>query len=123
MLAAAMIGLSLTGHAMAQGTMPATIADTAKGKAFVDAKGMTLYDFDKDSAGKSVCNGPCAANWPPLKATDAAAPTGWSKITREDGTMQWAYKDRPLYTFAKDTAPADTKGDGFLNGAWHIATP
>ena len=39
--------------------------------------GMTLYTFDKDVAGssKSMCNGPCAANWPPLmaSATDQAS--------------------------------------------------
>ena len=33
-------------------------ADTPKGKTFVDAKGMTLYTFDKDAGGKSMCNGP-----------------------------------------------------------------
>jgi predicted lipoprotein with Yx(FWY)xxD motif len=33
-------------------------ADTPKGKTFVDAKGMTLYTFDRDSGGKSACNGP-----------------------------------------------------------------
>ncbi|MDB5627258.1 MAG: Secreted repeat protein, partial [Tardiphaga sp.] len=43
------------------------IADTAKGKTLVDAKGMTLYTFDKDVGGKSMCNGPCAGNWPPLE--------------------------------------------------------
>ena len=41
-------------------------ADTPKGKTFVDAKGITLYTFDKDAGGKSTCNGPCAENWPPL---------------------------------------------------------
>ena len=49
--------------------MPAKIADTAKGKALVDGKGMTLYTFDKDGGGKSMCNGPCADNWPPLMAS------------------------------------------------------
>ena len=122
-LAAGTIALAVAGCAMAQGSMPAAVADTAKGKALIDARGMTLYDFDKDAGGKSMCNGPCAANWPAFKATDASSPAGWSKITRDDGTMQWAYHSRPLYTFAKDTMPADTKGDGFLNGAWHIATP
>ncbi|MGB6755199.1 MAG: hypothetical protein WBE71_22250, partial [Xanthobacteraceae bacterium] len=38
-------------------TAPAKTADTSKGKALVDAKGMTLYAFDKDVAGKSNCNG------------------------------------------------------------------
>src|SRR5260370_27353455 len=50
-------------------------ADTPKGKTFVDAKGMTLYTFDKDAGGKSMCNGPCADNWPALVAPDDAKPT------------------------------------------------
>jgi predicted lipoprotein with Yx(FWY)xxD motif len=33
-------------------------ADTPKGKTFVDTKGMTLYTFEKDAGGKSMCNGP-----------------------------------------------------------------
>lgn len=46
-----------------------------KGGMLVDSKGMTLYTFDKDAAGKSMCNDQCAANWPPL----AAAATDKSK--------------------------------------------
>ena len=44
-------------------------------------------------------------------------------IKRDDGAMQWAYKGKPLYTWAKDTKPGDITGDGFLNGVWHIAQP
>jgi predicted lipoprotein with Yx(FWY)xxD motif len=44
---------------------PAKIADTTKGKALVDAKGMTLYTFDKDAAGIHV-------QWP-LRGELAAA--------------------------------------------------
>ena len=33
------------------------------------------------------------------------------------------YKGKPLYTFAKDQKPGDVSGDGFLNGAWHLAMP
>ena len=47
-------------------TAPAMTGDSAKGKVLTDSKGMTLYVFDKDADGKSVCNGPCATNWPPL---------------------------------------------------------
>ncbi len=100
----------------------AKVADTPKGKAYVDAKGMTLYTFDKDAGGKSACNGPCATNWPPLMAAaDAKASGDWTIVTRDDGSKMWALKGKPLYTFAKDTKPGDTTGDGFLNGAWHIA--
>ncbi|MFO1303441.1 MAG: hypothetical protein U1F54_06895 [Burkholderiales bacterium] len=99
-------------------------APAKKGPAgyLVDAKGMTLYTFDKDAGGKSACNGPCAANWPPLAAgADAKASGDWSIVTRDDGSKQWAYKGKPLYTWVKDTKPGDATGDGFLNGAWHAA--
>ena len=110
--------------AFAQAAAPAKTADTPKGKALVDAKGMTLYTFDKDAGGKSACNGPCATNWPPLMATaDAKASGDWTVITRDDGAKQWAYKGKPLYAWSKDMKPGDTTGDGFLNGAWHIAMP
>ena len=41
-----------------------------------DAKGMTLYTFDKDAGGKSACNGGCATNWPPLTAAADAKAVG-----------------------------------------------
>ena len=87
---------------------------------------MTLYVFDKDAAGsgKSVCNGGCATNWPPLMAPATAGAMGdWSVVTRDDGSKQWAYKGRPLYFWAKDAKPGDKTGDGFLNNSWHTAKP
>jgi len=87
-----------------------------------NAAGMTLYTFDKDSAGKSVCNGQCATNWPPLMAGAGGASSGeWSVVTRDDGGKQWAYKGKPLYTWAKDQKPGDKTGDGFANNSWHAA--
>ena len=83
--------------------------------------GMTLYVFDRDAGGKSVCNGPCAANWPPLLAVGDARPTGdWTIVVREDAGKQWAFKGKPLYTCAKDTKAGDKLGDG-LNNIWHVA--
>lgn len=103
---------------------PAQTAQTAKGTTLVDAKGMTLYVFAKDSVGKSACNGTCAVNWPPLKATDGAVANGaYAIVVRDDGGKQWAYDGKPLYTWAKDQKPGDITGDGFLNGAWHVAQP
>lgn len=89
--------------------------------------GMTLYTFDKDTmgAGTSVCNGPCATNWPPLYAPDgtpAQTRGDWSVVRRDDGRLQWAYKGRPLYYWVKDTKPGDMTGDG-VNGAWRVARP
>jgi predicted lipoprotein with Yx(FWY)xxD motif len=109
--------------AFAQTAAPAKMAETSKGKALVDAKGMTLYTFDKDSAGKSACNGQCAQNWPPLMAAGGASASGdWSVVTRDDGSKQWAYKGKPLYTWVKDTKPGEVTGDG-VNNVWHIAAP
>ena len=118
------VALSLGSAAFAQGMAPAKTGETAKGQAFVDDKGMTLYTFDKDMAGKSACNGPCATAWPPMMASATATAAGeWTVVTRDDGSKQWAYKAKPLYTYAKDSKAGDISGDGFLNGAWHIAKP
>ena len=86
---------------------------------------MTLYVFDRDAAGsgKSVCNGGCATNWPPLMAPVNAQPIGhWSVVTRDDGGKQWAYQGKPLYYWAKDSKPGDATGDGVGN-VWHTAKP
>ncbi len=117
----AFAAVTLAGAAFAD---PAMVDNSAKAKVLTDAKGMTLYTFAKDSKGKSACNGKCAKNWPPLMAVAGdKAGKGYSQIKRDDGKMQWAYKGKPLYTWVKDTKPGDTTGDGFLNGAWHVATP
>lgn len=103
---------------------PTKTGESAKGKVLTNDKGMTLYVFDKDSGGKSACNGPCVGNWPPLMASAGAMPmAGYTIITRGDGSKQWAYKGRPLYNWKNDKKPGDITGDGFLNGAWHIAQP
>jgi predicted lipoprotein with Yx(FWY)xxD motif len=92
------------------------------GGILVDELGMTLYVFDKDQvgSGKSVCNGPCAANWPPvLVAPDSQPQDDYTILTRDDGRKQWAYKGRPLYLGGKDQKPGDRNGDG-LNQVWHV---
>ena len=89
----------------------------------VDHKGMTLYTFDKDTGGKSVCTGECAKHWPPFKAEAGAKAEGkWTVVQRDDGTMQWAYDGKPLYTFVKDKKAGDTTGDG-MKDVWHVAKP
>ncbi len=118
------VALSATAATCAFAANPVKIGETSKGKTLVDAKGMTVYVFSKDTDGKSTCNGTCANNWPPVMAAagDAGADK-YSIITRDDGTKQWAYGGMPLYTWSKDTKPGDTTGDGILNGAWKVAQP
>jgi predicted lipoprotein with Yx(FWY)xxD motif len=100
---------------------PAKVADGV----FVGPNGMTLYTFDRDAmgAGKSVCNGPCATNWPPLMASaDDSGSGDWTVVVRDDGSRQWAYKGKPVYYWARDAKPGDRTGDGF-NNTWRLARP
>lgn len=120
----ALAAVALVAAGSAWAADPAAVAPTQKGGMFVDAKGMTLYTFDKDAGGKSMCNGQCATNWPPLLVADGAKPTAdWTVIARDDGLKQWAYKGKPVYTWIKDTKPGDTTGDGVNNNVWHVAKP
>jgi len=114
-LAAVLLATSLTATAQTKPAMKA--ADGT----LTTASGMTLYVFDKDAGGKSACNGPCAANWPPLMAAgDAAASGDWTIVVRDDGGKQWAYKGKPLYTWSKDGKVGDKTGDN-VNNVWHVA--
>lgn len=118
------LGASLLLPAEAHAAAPAAPAMAMDG-VLVDASHMTLYTFDQDAvgSGKSSCNGPCAANWPPLLAPAGAAAQGdWTLVMREDGTAQWAYQGHPLYRWAKDQKPGDRTGDG-VKGVWHLAKP
>lgn len=86
-----------------------------------DEAGMTLYIFDKDTAGVTNCYDTCAEKWPPLFAADDAQPEGdFTLVERTDGTKMWAYKDMPLYYWVDDKAPGDITGDG-VGGVWHLA--
>ena len=117
-LSAALLGGCASMYASAS---PAKTADGV----LVGPNQMTLYTFDRDMAGsgKSVCNGPCAANWPPFMASASDKAAGdYSIVTRDDGGKQWAFKGKPLYYWAKDSKPGDKTGDGF-NNVWHVAKP
>jgi predicted lipoprotein with Yx(FWY)xxD motif len=105
----------LTGSALAQTGMKKADGMLA------DAKGMTVYTFDKDTAGsgKSACNEGCAKMWPPVPVTEERVASPYSAVTREDGTKQLAYKGKPLYLFAKDTKPGERKGDK-MKDMWHV---
>jgi predicted lipoprotein with Yx(FWY)xxD motif len=107
----------------AEGTV--AVANTGLGEVLVDAKGRTLYVFTKDKGDQSVCSGKCAVAWPALTVTGAATPgTGveaslLSTSKQANGSSQVTYGGKPLYYFAGDKAPGDTKGQG-LNGVWWV---
>ena len=106
--------------AFAAATEPAKMGTTSMGKVWVDAKGMTLYTFDKDKADKSACNDKCATEWPPFMVADGATATGeWTIVVRDDATKMWAYDGHPLYTFLDDKKAGDATGDG--KDGFHLA--
>lgn len=111
--------LMASASAMAEDYGPFKPMQTSLGKVLTDAKGMTLYTFDKDQPGKSNCNGECAEYWPPAAASASDKPVGdLTIIKRDDGSLQWADSGKPLYTFKKDMKPGDTMGDK-KNNVWH----
>ena len=120
----------------AQTAAPASFTANEAGDILVSAEGLSLYFFANDEKGVSNCNAEdgapaggftdaesCAGRWPPvLQADGAEAQAPFSFIERVDGTMQWAYKDYPLYLFNQDSAQGDILGDG-VGGVWYLARP
>lgn len=118
-IATALALLAIQAPSRAEDYGPMQEVKTSLGTVLADAKGMTLYTFDKDEPGKSNCTGECAEYWPPAMATESDKPTGGlTIIKRPDGNMQWADDGKPLYTFAKDKKPGDVTGDKVKN-VWH----
>ena len=100
--------------------------DEKAGSYLADAKGMTLYTFKKDTAGKSACAGECVTKWPlyfrEKVAADPKMQADFGTITREDGQKQTTYKGMPLYYFAGDKAAGEVKGQG-VKDVWYVAAP
>jgi predicted lipoprotein with Yx(FWY)xxD motif len=93
---------------------------STSGNVLATPAGMTLYTYDKDVRGKSTCYGNCALTWPPLLGDSRSRPAGnLTLVARKDGTKQWAFDGKPLYTFVQDKKPGQVKGDGF-NNVWHV---
>jgi predicted lipoprotein with Yx(FWY)xxD motif len=101
------------------------------GPILVDSAGLTLYYFHKDKGGKSACYGACASTWPPLtaegapKAMSGAQSSQLGTTKRKDGTVQVTYAGHPLYTYAVDSKPGDTKGQDIdsFGAEWYALQP
>ena len=95
-------------------------AVAAPSDVFTSKTGMTIYTFDKDSGGKSNCNGSCISLWPAVPAADApAANSNWGSIERADGSKQLTFKDMPVYYYVQDKKPGDATGNN-VGGVWHV---
>lgn len=101
------------------------------GKMLVDEKGMTLYQFDKDTKNKSMCNGACAKAWPPFTVTSKPTAGGGIKADlltttkRDDGSEQVTYNGHPLYHFDEDQKAGDINGQDVnaFGAKWFVMNP
>jgi predicted lipoprotein with Yx(FWY)xxD motif len=101
---------------------------TALGRVLVDGRGQTLYMFEPDRFGQSVCYGKCAAAWPPLLTSGKPRAAAGAHVAllgttkRKDGKLQVTYQGYPLYLFFKDTKPGQTTGQGLdgFGGGWYV---
>ncbi len=100
------------------------------GTYLADASGRVVYLWEKDKTTKSECNDACAQAWPPV--TTSTAPHAGGKVNasmlgmtkRADGTTQVTYNGHPLYYYAEDEQPGQTKGQGSkeFGAGWYVLT-
>ena len=117
----------------ASGT-PAAAADlktaaTKAGQVVVDAKGMSVYYYTKDTkdSGTSACTGSCIAAWPPvLSSSDTPSADGVTgkvgTIATPDGKKQLTINGMPVYYYFKDKAAGDITGQG-VGSVWYLVNP
>ena len=100
---------------------------TTLGKILVDAKGRTLYLFEKDRRNKSECPAACAKVWSPLLV--GGKPTAGPGVkasllgtARRKGGVQVTYNGHPLYRFSGDKKAGQTNGEGSkaFGAEWYV---
>jgi predicted lipoprotein with Yx(FWY)xxD motif len=129
-LSLAGLSVAMAGASTSGGTTVST-AKTGLGMVVANARGRTLYLFEKDSRRHSACSGACAAFWPPLIAHGRPMARGGAKqallgtIKRSNGTRQVTYAGHPLYLYVQDTKRGKTTGEGstLFGAGWDALTP
>jgi predicted lipoprotein with Yx(FWY)xxD motif len=112
----------------AAGAATVMVATSDLGQILVDGEGRTLYLFTPDEAGTPTCYDACVQTWPPLLASgditvgEGLDDSDFSTATRTDGGDQVKIGNWPLYYFAGDAAPGETKGQG-MQGIWFVVSP
>jgi predicted lipoprotein with Yx(FWY)xxD motif len=131
-VAAAVIAAAIFGDASSAASQKApkgaliSTHKTGLGKVIADARGHTLYLFEKDKSRMSSCNGACLAYWPAVLTS--AKPRAGAGVRasllgvtkRADGRRQVTYAGHPLYRFVGDTRSGQTTGEGLTDfgAAW-----
>lgn len=91
---------------------------------------LALYNFSKDTSGKSTCYGTCEKTWYPLIAHGKVVAAHGSQINagqlktakRKDGSIQVTYYGQPLYRCHKNTKTGQIYGaDAYqYGGSWGV---
>jgi predicted lipoprotein with Yx(FWY)xxD motif len=115
-----------SGTTAASGATKLATADVSGlGKVVVDGNGRTVYVFDKDTSGKSNCEGDCLAKWPVVPAgagtpqLDGIDASLVGTVTRSDGSKQLSIGGLPIYLFAQDSKAGEAKGQA-VGGVWWV---
>ncbi len=92
---------------------------TSLGSVLVDARGHTLYVFDRNTPITS-------ASWPPFVTTAKPIAKGVSAaklglVKRANGTFQVTFMGHPLYFFASDVKAGDVRGASITH--WAAISP
>ena len=130
-IAALVAGVALASSGGAKAGAVVKTRKTSLGTILVDAKGRTLYLFEKDAHGKSACSGQCATFWPPLVTSGKPVAGAGAKASllgttrRSDGRLQVTYKRHPLYRFLQDKNAGQTKGEEVkaFGAEWYALSP
>jgi len=111
----------------------ATIAvrSSAFGRILFDGKGRALYAFTRDTKGRSLCAGACAAAWPPFLVRSRPKPGAdvigrlIGTIRRADGKLQVTYGGPPLYYYVGDRQPGQVLCQNVdeYGGLWLVVRP
>lgn len=85
---------------------------------FEDQRTVYWHSSEAES-GEVACVDACTKTWSPVLSSTPASDgdSDWKTIARPDGSQQWAYKGKPLYTNTKDTFPGARLGAG---RSWNI---
>ena len=92
-----------------------SITRTVLGRTLATGAGKTLY------TPAAPCEGSCLDRWTPFKAP-AVAQTPWHEwaaVNRPDGTYQWTFQGKPLYTFEGDVNASEVYGAEYDPSMWH----
>ena len=99
-------------------------AHTALGTILTNATGATIYLLTSDRPGEPACTGVCLTVWPIVPASSPSTTTAavgstatLGSVTLTGGELQLTVDGSPVYTFAGDTSPGMTNGQGKMLGA------